>query len=137
MAYRGYSYSDPVDPSEEGLKKDADAILELLSDPAASGHPKLAKYINKQLIFAQGRSLGGAVAIYMVNQRPELFRGLIVENAFSSISDIADHLFWYVKPFKKYLQQIFWDNTLLVPNLPVPIYFVTGDQDELVPYKQT
>lgn len=27
MAYRGYSYSDPVAPDEKGLKLDADAIL--------------------------------------------------------------------------------------------------------------
>ena len=52
MAYRGYSYSDPVSPNEEGLKKDADAILQLLSNIEGSSHPKLAKHINKDMIFA-------------------------------------------------------------------------------------
>ena len=33
MAYRGYSYSDIVLPDEQGLKKDADAIIEFLKRP--------------------------------------------------------------------------------------------------------
>ena len=100
MAYRGYSYSDAVSPTEEGLKIDADAILKFLSDPANSPHPKMAQHIHRELIFLQGRSLGGAVAIYMANKNPGLFRGLIIENTFSSISDIVDTLFPYVSMFK-------------------------------------
>jgi len=46
MAYRGYSYSDQVDPTEEGLKKDADAIIDFLANPAQ--HDKeIAEHINK------------------------------------------------------------------------------------------
>lgn len=60
MAYRGYSYSDAVDPDEQGLKRDADAILKFLEEPGDE------YVINRQLIFAHGRSLGGAVAMYMV-----------------------------------------------------------------------
>lgn len=33
MAYRGYSYSDQVPPTEAGLKKDADAIAKFLAQP--------------------------------------------------------------------------------------------------------
>jgi hypothetical protein len=33
MAYRGYSYSDEVSPDEEGLKRDADAIIKFLENP--------------------------------------------------------------------------------------------------------
>ena len=62
MAYRGYSYSDDVPPDEKGLKLDADAVMKFLEDPGDDYAP----HINRQLIFAHGRSLGGAVAIYMV-----------------------------------------------------------------------
>jgi len=65
MAYRSYSYSDPAPPTEEGLKKDADAIMKFLNNPANSGYGHLDQHINKKLIFLQGRSLGGAVACYM------------------------------------------------------------------------
>ena len=89
MAYRGYSYSDPVDPDEEGIKKDADAIIEFLRDPAKVDK-SFAKIIHPKLIFAHGRSLGGAVAAYMVSEAHEIFRGLILENTFTSISAMVD-----------------------------------------------
>ena len=111
MAYRGYSYSDPVKPTEEGLKKDADALVSFLKDPDNSRHPELAKHINPQLIFAHGRSLGGAVAIYMTNKNPDLFRGLIVESAFTSISDMADAMFPFIKYIKGPFLKIDWNNT--------------------------
>jgi len=65
MAYRGYSYSDQdKKPNEEGLKLDANAIMQFLNGPEAK-YDHLKKYINQNLIFLQGRSLGGAVACYM------------------------------------------------------------------------
>ena len=33
MAYRGYSNSDDVAPNEEGIKKDADALVKFLRNP--------------------------------------------------------------------------------------------------------
>ena len=33
MAYRGYSYSQQVKPTEDGLKKDGDAIAMFLQNP--------------------------------------------------------------------------------------------------------
>ena len=96
--------------------------------------------IHKDFIFAHGRSLGGAVAIHMASQRPALFRGLIVENSFTSISDMANVLF----PFLKYMSwakvmilRIGWNSDQIVPELKLPIFYVTGDQDEIVPYEQT
>lgn len=61
MAYRGYSNSDDISPDEVGIKLDADALTKFLTNPKNELHD----FINPQLIFAHGRSLGGAVAIYM------------------------------------------------------------------------
>lgn len=137
MAYRGYSYSDKEAPTEEGLKKDADAIIEFLRDPSTVD-ASVAEHINPQLVFAQGRSLGSAVGLYMVKQAPDLFRGVIIENAFSSISDIADSMFWYLAPVwgpvKDHFQKVFWDNNLIVPHVTNPLLFITGDKDEITPH---
>ena len=53
LAYRGYSDSEG-EPSEEGLKLDAEATLEYAQN---------REDIDNSRIFVFGRSLGGAVAI--------------------------------------------------------------------------
>jgi len=62
MAYRGYSYSDKARVDEAGLKLDGDAINSFIENPSDEF---VALKINRQLVFLQGRSLGGAVAAYM------------------------------------------------------------------------
>jgi len=96
-----------VSPTEEGLKKDADAIIDFLANPAQHDE-EIAEHINKQLIFGHGRSLGGAVTIYMVEKNQHLFRGMIIENTFTSISAMADELFPFLKPVKPFILRIGW-----------------------------
>ena len=47
-------------------------------------------------IFIIGRSLGGAVASYMVSLDETPFEGLILENTFTSIADMVDSIFYFV-----------------------------------------
>ena len=134
MAYRGYSYSDKIkEPNEEGLKLDSEAIIAFLSNPPEN----FKKYINKQLIFLQGRSLGGAVAIHTAHKHQEIFRGLIIENTFCSISAMVDELFSFLIPVKSLVLKIGWNSDKLVPEIRIPTIYITGDQDEIVPYRQT
>jgi len=53
-----------------------------------------------------GRSLGGGVAIALLHEmeqkKKEFFKGAVIENTFSSISDMADNLF----PFLSYIPSI-------------------------------
>lgn len=58
VAYRGYSDSEG-EPTEDGLKLDAFAIMEYVTGPAS-------KFINPKNIVVMGRSLGGAVATYVL-----------------------------------------------------------------------
>lgn len=136
MAYRGYSYSQDVVPSEAGLKKDADAMVQFLRNPEQFDE-EIAEHINPQLIFAHGRSLGGAVAIYVAQKYKDMFRGMIVENTFTSISDMADTMFPFLKPIKPFVLRIGWYSDKLIEDVQVPTFFVTGDEDEIVPYEQT
>lgn len=63
--------------------------------------------------------------------------GLILENTFTSISQMVDHVFYLVSFFKRLILRIGWETCELVPHLEMPILFVTGDQDEIVPHEQT
>jgi len=60
------------------------------------------------LIFGHGRSLGGAVTIYMVEKNQYIFRGMIIENTFTSISAMADEMFPFLKPVKPFILKIGW-----------------------------
>jgi abhydrolase domain-containing protein 13 len=91
-------------------------------------------YIEEEPIIIMGRGLGGAMATYMVSQREDLFHGLILENTFTSIPDLVDHQFWFVKYFKWLFLRNEWDTKALIYHVQIPILFVAGQNDEIVPY---
>lgn len=66
-----------------------------------------------------------------------MFRGLIIENTFLSISHMVDHVFSFLSPFKSLILRIGWDNYKYVPELRIPQLYITGDSDEIVPHEQT
>ncbi|RNF10717.1 Bem46-like serine peptidase [Trypanosoma conorhini] len=143
MDYRGFGLSDSVPPTEEGLKLDAQACLEYVWN-----HPR----VPHGRIFVMGTSLGGAVAIHLASRPANMNRiaGLIVENTFTSISDMASVLarvavrqlvtrcpaLWiclfdyYVKPL---CLRIGWRNLDLVERVRAPMLFLSGAGDEVVP----
>lgn len=137
VAYRGFSYSDKVHINEKGLKKDAAAIIDFVRNPA-NVDEEIAQHMNPKLIFAHGRSLGGAVAMHIVSTAPELFRGLIVENSFTSIKDMCRAWFpWYIRWARPLVLRIKWKSDEIAPNLKHPVFYVTGDADETIPHEYT
>ena len=125
FAYRGYSDSvlQSGFPTEASIKQDARTIIAYLKQNKQPGAP----------LFALGRSLGGAVAAYAASFDSETFDGLILENTFTSIPDMVDNLFYVVGYFKFLILKIKWDTKQIIQSLQLPMLFVTGDQDELVP----
>ena len=123
VGYRGYGHSQGS-PSETGLEQDADAIFQFALDH---------KEINNQKIFVMGKSLGGAVAIQLVGKVQEAVCGLILENTFCSIADMVDHIFPLLSYFKHLVQRIYWPSIDRIPNVKVPILFLVGMNDEIVP----
>jgi len=73
----------------------------------------------------------------MTGKNPNFFRGLIVENSFESISAMVDKIYWWLQPIKNLILRIGWDSDQVVPDLKLPILYITGDDDEIVPYTQT
>jgi len=132
VEYRGYGESTPeyIKPTEPGIKADAEAAFDFIS-----GHPQIDP--SKIIIF--GRSLGGAVAFHVADyaeHNNKKLAGIIVENTFESIGHMVDILLPFLSPFKGILLRNKWDSTNLAATLKVPILYIAGNNDEIVPYSQ-
>jgi hypothetical protein len=92
-------------------------------------------------IFLYGRALGGCVATYMATHTDtptHLFSGVILENTFTSISDIVDYIFpLFIQVAKPYILNIDWDTLSIVPSIRLPVLYIHRDEDESVPREMT
>ncbi|TPP67584.1 Alpha/beta hydrolase domain-containing protein 13 [Fasciola gigantica] len=138
--YRGFGRSTGI-PSEGGLYADARSALEFLHDRSDLAADKL---------FLFGRSLGGAVAIHLVTNYPDLpVRGVMVENTFTSLPAVAQTIFGsslstaarFLLPTYFFINRYPSLDSLLVYNshcrrksLP-SFLFLSGDADDIVPPK--
>lgn len=126
LEYRGYG-SSTGQPDESGLNIDAQTGLNYLRQRAETRDHKLMVY---------GQSLGGAVAIKLVSKNQEKgdIAGLILENTFLSIRKLIPS----VVPPAKYLTLLchqVWPSESVLPNITkIPTLFISGLQDEIVPY---
>jgi fermentation-respiration switch protein FrsA (DUF1100 family) len=67
----------------------------------------------------------------MAHKVSTLFRGLIVENTFSSTPDLVHDLFTFVKYIKSLITDT-WQSRDLVASLKLPILFISGANDTTV-----
>ncbi len=121
--YRGYGLSPSAPPSEQKAYEDAEAAL----------HYLLAnRQIAPSAITVLGHSLGGAIAINLATQHPEL-NSLIVECSFTSMKDAvhAKKIYQFF-PVEQLLDHAF-DSLSKVKNLKLPVLYVHGDQDLDIP----
>ncbi|KAL7513597.1 hypothetical protein ACHAWX_000776 [Stephanocyclus meneghinianus] len=142
IEYRGYGDSDGT-PSEAGLKLDAEGVWDYIIKNDNLQH------VDPRKVFVFGRSLGGAVAFHLASYAerkhystrgaldtpPPLPAGILVENTFTCISDMVDHLLPIVAPLKGLVLRISWDSFSIVPKLTVPTLFLAGAKDTLVPHE--
>eukprot|EP00668_Euglena_longa_P015438 GGOE01019518.1.p2 GENE.GGOE01019518.1~~GGOE01019518.1.p2 ORF type:complete len:264 (+),score=63.29 GGOE01019518.1:333-1124(+) len=143
VEYRGYGLSGGL-PTEAGLQQDAQAALQCAH----------SLNINKKTIVVMGTSLGGAVALHLAAHAALPIAGVIVENTFTSISAMVDVL-WaeyvrgLVRPIvyktltplalhciKPVVLQIEWNSIQVIPSITIPILFLSGKKDELIPPSQ-
>ena len=148
IEYRGYGDSDGV-PSERGLKSDAEGVWDYIVR-------KKLQHVDREKVFVFGRSLGGAVAFHLVHYAekmyydslegkkvevvngsspPPLPAGILVENTFTCIADMVDHLLPIVAPLKSIVLRISWDSLSIVSRMITPTLFLAGAKDTLVPHE--
>ena len=125
ISYRGYGKSDGMFPSEAQVYSDAQAAWTYLVEQ---------KGLDPGAIFIYGHSLGGAVAIQLALNNPAA-GGLIVEAAFTSIADMARRIPKYrIFPLELIVHQRF-DSINKVGRLQVPVLYIHGTDDRLVPHE--
>jgi len=79
--------------------------------------------INRLYLF--GRSIGGACAIAIAaspNAQTSL-RGIVIENSFTSIDDMIDHVIPALS-FAKSLNRNKWNSIDRIPDIQLPILFI-------------
>ena len=119
LDYRGYGLSGGR-PSEAGVYADARAGLE---------HLVAGRGIREERIVVFGRSLGGAVAVDLAQDRP--LGGLVLESTFTSVADAAGRIFG--RPFALLAGNRF-DSASKIGRVRCPLLFFHGDRDEIVAY---
>ncbi len=60
-------------------------------------------------------------------------KGLILENTFTSMSDLIDRIFPFLKHVKKFLLKNHWPSKNRIKNINIPILFFMSAKDELIP----
>ncbi|KAG8376191.1 hypothetical protein BUALT_Bualt09G0037500 [Buddleja alternifolia] len=134
LSYRGYGASEGS-PSQHGITKDAQAALD---------HLVQRTDIDTSRIVVFGRSLGGAVGSVLTKSNPDKVAGLILENTFTSILDMAGVLLPFLKWFigkssskgprlLNFVVRSPWSTIDIVGEIKQPILFLSGLQDEMVP----
>jgi abhydrolase domain-containing protein 13 len=125
LEYRGYGTSTG-EPDEAGLNLDAQTGLDYLRSRSETSEHQYIIY---------GQSLGGAVGIRLVakNQSQGDIAGLVLENTFLSMRKLIPS----VIPPAKYLTLLchqVWPSESMLPSITeVPVLFLSGLQDEIVP----
>ncbi|OIT26937.1 PREDICTED: protein bem46 isoform X1 [Nicotiana attenuata] len=134
LSYRGYGASDGY-PSQHGIIKDAQAALD---------HLVQRTDIDTSRIVVFGRSLGGAVGSVLTKNNPDKVAGLILENTFTSILDMAGVLLPFLKwviggsgskglKLLNFVVRSPWNTIDVIGEIRQPILFLSGLQDEMVP----
>jgi abhydrolase domain-containing protein 13 len=139
VEYRGYGFSSG-DPNEKGLNIDAQTALDYIRGREDLKDSKIVVY---------GQSLGGAVAINLVNrnQKQGDIAALMLENTFLSIRSLIPRFVQVpfvdasnsssILPPAKYLAMLchqVWPSNEVLPRIrDVPVLFLSGLRDEIVP----
>ena len=116
-SYRGYS-GNPGTPTEDGLMKDARAILGALPDDHGP-------------VILWGQSLGSGIAARMASEGRA--KALILQSPYTAVVDVAA---WRFPIFPvRWLMKDRFDTFALVPKITVPVLIIHGTDDDVVPFR--
>jgi alpha-beta hydrolase superfamily lysophospholipase len=125
--YRGYGKSLGQFPNEMRVYEDAQLAYDYLVQE---------RQVQPKSIFLYGHSLGGAIAINLAVNQPEI-SGLIVESTFTSIQDVAEiNPFYRLFPLDLIVSEKF-ESIKKINRLKTPILIIHGTEDELIPFSMS
>jgi hypothetical protein len=125
LQYRGYGLSTG-NPNEKGLMLDAQTGLDYIRHRPELKETRVVLY---------GQSLGGAVSIALAskNDNKGAISGIILENTFTSIRKLIPSAFPPARYLAPLCHQI-WPSEDTLPQITgIPILFLSGLKDEIVP----
>lgn len=127
VEYRGYGKSHGA-PSEVGLYQDAEAAMDYLL---------CQTQISRDKIIVFGRSLGGAIAIYLASHPyyTQHIHSVFIENTFTSLPEIGAIVIGIpiigLLPYWCFKNQ--FPSIKRVPKITVPVMYLSGLTDNLIP----
>lgn len=119
--YRGYGRS-AGNPTEGGTYADARGAYRWLAQQ---------RKVSSDRIVLRGRSLGGAVSLQLALEVPHL--GLILENSFTSASDMGQRSFPWLPV--RWLIRNHFDSLEKIGRYHGPLLITHGTQDTIVPFE--
>lgn len=121
--YRGFGNSVEGPPTEKKAYADNEIAYQYLLKRMA---------VTPQQTVIYGHSLGGAMAVELASHHTDAAR-LIVESSFTSVLDEAETQAQYrIFPLRLLVHEKF-DTIHKLPNIKIPILFIHGDADEIIP----
>jgi fermentation-respiration switch protein FrsA (DUF1100 family) len=84
-------------------------------------------------LFVKGRSLGSAPAIYAAYQRPQMFRGLILESSFADAPSIFREIGHSMRPLLPKDDSLPLYNSRKLSHVHAPLLVIHGQSDTLIP----
>ena len=127
FGYRGYGKSEGT-PTEEGVYLDGLAMARYVFEDKEA-----ERYVDREQVFLFGRSLGGAIAARVALDMTLPFKGIIIENTFTTLGDLVDVMFPFLKHFRKYLLRSKFETIDIIGKIKRPILFCRSENDELIP----
>lgn len=118
--YRGYGRS-AGSPAEQGILQDGRAARDWLANRAG---------IPPAEIVWMGRSLGGGVAVDVAAESGA--RGLILQNTFTSLPDVAARIYWFLPV--RWLMRNQYRSVEKISHCNCPLLQSHGTADCIVPY---
>lgn len=118
--YRGYGQSEGK-PGEQGTYLDADAAWQHLVTERGEDPARIVVF---------GRSLGGAVAAWLATKHKPA--ALIVESSFTSVAEMAAHLYPYVPV--RFILRLRYPVIDFVSRITCPVLIVHSRDDEIIPF---
>lgn len=118
--YRGYGRSEGS-PNERGVLMDSAAAHDWLAERAK---------LPPNRIVLMGRSLGGAAAVDLAAEKGA--RGLVLQNTFSSLPDVAAPMYWFLPV--RLVMKTQYRSAEKIKRYPGPLLQSHGTADSIVPY---